>query len=444
MRPLTEFLKKDYFSWGIGGLILVVHFFLYLGGVDLIRIDYYWQFMDPALLEKDFWGSLWFFHANPPGLSLVHYLADTISFGNSNAFWALLLPIFHLLAFRFFYAFCKGYGFPYSKWVTAVLFLNPLLFIYFKYPFYSTFLFLSSCILLYTIFSKSKQGKALLIIAALLAFNMLMRSSWHIVIVLIFLIPFFKGVRFPSRILALFIIVIPLFFYVKNYLLFGKFSTSTWMGMNLYHHIDQKENDKGISSIGRFEAVEAYAEYYDPNHPLINKYEGNPHLNSPNFNNIRYILISDAFLDELTSNFSISHSLPTLADGYCRLMESPARYDFLYKDSEIPEDLPFWCYDWFDLPNPQHASPHFRKGFSWYLIVYSLSILGLFIFWKKLTFRERWVFLLTLTISGIYFSVDYAEANRMRVEIEPFWYALQLIFWSKVSQALKKAPQQGS
>lgn len=421
--PLS-FLKKIS-SYQLGAIlgILACHIGLVIAGIGVIDIDYYWQFMDWELLDKDFWGSILYFHANPPGLSLLHLFAKQVSFGHPYIFWALVLPFLHILAWSQFYAFVQRIGFKYAKWVSLILFLNPLIFIYFKYPFYSTFIFTSSCFLLNILFSSKSRDYIFIGITIVFAFNALLRSSWHVFVLGAFLLPLFFKTSWKSRGIALAIFLLPLSIYVKNYVLFEKFTSSTWMGMNLYHHIDRGAEDLSIFHAGRFMPLPAYDGFIQEDHPLVKKYQAVEHLNRGNFNDTRFILVSDAFIEDVKKGFTLKHSIPTLADGYCRFMDSPAHYSFLFEKSDFVEGKAVWLYDWFDLPNPQKGSPHLRKGFSIYLLVYSLSILLSIFLIRKFSFKEMWVIGLCLLLSILYFSIDYVESNRMRFEIEPLWYA---------------------
>ena len=62
-------------------------------------------------------------------------------------------------------------------------------------------------------------------------------------------------------------------------------------------------------------------------------------------NNVRYILISDYYLDSLKNNFDVKHSLKIILTGIPKYLNSPSNYNTLKKLRN------FWMRDFFDLPD---------------------------------------------------------------------------------------------
>jgi hypothetical protein len=97
--------------------------------------------------------------------------------------------------------------------------------------------------------------------------------------------------------------------YVKNYMLFGKFTTSTWVGMNLsrnvFHYVT--DNDTGnIASIEPFSGISVYRPFisgmYEKkfaginDRDLLSEFKNNSDT-LLNLNHISYIEVSDKYLE---------------------------------------------------------------------------------------------------------------------------------------------------
>ena len=109
-------------------------------------------------------------------------------------------------------------------------------------------------------------------------------------------------------------IVLVLGLSLKNWVLFGTPSTSSWAGMNLMQIDDsgfrgQEETDlqhrgiiSPISAIGAFQALSAYKTLVPPDRryagvPVLAE-QTKPTSGSPNFNNIEYVSISNRYLHD--------------------------------------------------------------------------------------------------------------------------------------------------
>src|SRR6185312_14199147 len=173
MKETTfKYVEKNRYISFIYFLILLISLIMYLRDFRMMNLDTWQQFIKPAFLYHDFFKSILYYHGNPPGGSIINYLASRISFGHKEAFFEIVLPIFHCICFYLFYKVLIIKQIPYRKIIAAVLFLNPLIFVYFKLPFYCTFIFISSCFLLYVWISKDiSDNKRLLYTAIIFSFN---------------------------------------------------------------------------------------------------------------------------------------------------------------------------------------------------------------------------------------------------------------------------------
>ncbi len=260
----------------LSGLIYTV---LYLNGIYVIDIDWHWQFIDKTHLYSEFWPSVWYFHANPPGLSIFHYVADKVSLGHKYTFFEILFPFLHFISLFLFYRVLQFINIKYCKIVTFVLFFNPLIFIYFKYPFNSTIIFVTSCLLLFVLFSPSiSKNRKLIYVTLILSFNSFTRASWHVFVIALFLIPFWYSAARKYVVVSLLLFAVPLGVYLKNYFLFGKFTSSSWSGFNFARiHIPEKAPHKTISKIHVFtygSSVAPLRQYVDPDNPLLKVFFG--------------------------------------------------------------------------------------------------------------------------------------------------------------------------
>ena len=435
---------KDKFIFLTFLSILFLHMLIfYIRKISLINIDWYLQVIHFRYPDPDFFRSVWYYHAEAPGISMINFIIRSISGKYYEIFFTLILAFLHGLSFYWFYCALKYKQVRFAKWISLVLFLNPLVFIYFKYPFYSTFLFVTSTAVLYVLFTNKSYIQKVLLLSVILGFNIFIRASWHIVIVLLILLPFWKKVPLKTVFISILILVIPTGLYVKNYFLFHKFTASTKIGMNLArNHIPPDPKRNSISHITAFSDIKMYEPYLDQKNPLLEKYKNVRILNdtvADRLNNIRNIPVSDLYLKDVVNNFSIKYSVKSSILGFFRILESPADYYCFYPDMHVPDITGIGINDFFDLPNFQLI----RNGFkfhiplSLYTFIYPLSWLMLLIFYRKMTFEEWMILIITTFFTVAYMVIDNFEANRMRFEIEPFWYFLVVLAAIRIADYYK-------
>lgn len=208
---------------------------------DSWTIDIYWQFYPLDLLKNDLIQSTLYNHYQPPFLNLlvgslmkitIHYLF----------FIQLIFLIFGFLSFLLIYHISKDFKLSdkTSFLITTILMLLPTTILYENhlYKEYITFF-----LLLWLFYSTMKilndfnSLKYVLYISLSLSLLCLTRETFHILwgYILIFIIQ--KNMNFTKKILlfSIFsILVIP--FYLKNLILFDKFSLSN----SIYEHLNQK------------------------------------------------------------------------------------------------------------------------------------------------------------------------------------------------------------
>ena len=198
------------------------------------------QFIDPQLLMRQLLQSLWHYHANPPLLNLTTGIALKL-FG-ANAPLALSMA-FHALGFLLAASvFAVLQTCTRSRIVayalTALMVFSPSFVLYenwLMYTFPSAALLGVSVYLLmrYVVSGATRWGVSFFVCLALLALTRSMfHLAWMIVITgtLSFSMP--HRARHVLRCAAVPLILV-VGWYGKNYLLFGTFSSSTWMGLGL-------------------------------------------------------------------------------------------------------------------------------------------------------------------------------------------------------------------
>jgi hypothetical protein len=214
----------------------------YLLGVrfDARPVLHYFQFIDPELLKHRLFQSLFYLHVQPPGWNL--YVGTVlklfpISYPSVFHFIYLLLglgicwAIYHLMRIcgvSRWLAFSLAIWFIVSPGV--VLFENYLL-----YEYLVAFFLVAAAVTLVHFVQDSRSLWAMLFFAALFGL-VLVRNFFHLVYfaailaALAFLFPARRRTVLLCGALPLLAI---LGLYAKNRMLFGSFSGSTWMGMNM-------------------------------------------------------------------------------------------------------------------------------------------------------------------------------------------------------------------
>ncbi len=214
----------------------------YLLGVrfDARPVLHYYQFADPELLKHRLFESLFYLHVQPPGWNL--YTGAVLKF-----FPTSYPEVFHLIYLLLGLGICwsvyhlmrilgvsRWLAFALSAWFIVspgvVLFEN-----YMLYEVLVSFLLLAAAVALVHFARDAGSLWAMLFFAALFGL-VFVRNFFHlayfiaIMAALAYLFPARRRTVFLCAALPLLAI---LGLYAKNWVLFGSFSGSTWMGMNM-------------------------------------------------------------------------------------------------------------------------------------------------------------------------------------------------------------------
>jgi hypothetical protein len=232
----------------------------YLLGVrfDARPILHYYQFIDPELLKHRLFESLFYLHIQPPGWNL--YTGVILKF-----FPASYPTILHLIYLLLGMGICWSIYYlmlvcRVSRWLSftlavwfivspgVVLFEN-----YMLYEYLVSFLLVTAAVALVHFVRDSRLVWAVIFFAALLGL-VLVRNIFH----LVYFVAIMAALALLSRTHRRAVLLsgaLPLAaiagLYAKNWILFGSFSGSTWMGMNMdtitAHQLTSEEAQNFVS-----------------------------------------------------------------------------------------------------------------------------------------------------------------------------------------------------
>lgn len=232
-RALYALLAMVFAVSRIGYYLLGVRF-------DARPVLHYFQFIDPELLKHRLFESLWYLHIQPPGWSLyAGIVLKLFPASYSAAFHVIYLVLGLGICWSVYYLMrmCgvrKWFAFTLASWFIVspgvVLFENYLL-----YEYLVAFLLLSAAVALIRFARDPRSTWVILFFTALFSLA-LVRNFFHLVYfvaimaALAFLFRAHRRQVLLSGVLPLLLII---GLYAKNWILFGTFSGSTWMGMNM-------------------------------------------------------------------------------------------------------------------------------------------------------------------------------------------------------------------
>ena len=284
---------------------------------DTAPLGSFWQYVDPELLRHHLLQSLWYLHSQPPLYNAFLGLGVKI-FGAGAAFGPAVHTIYIGIGITIvlsLYGIAVHLGL--QRWwaagVVALFAISPAMLLFENWLFYE---YVVAALLLLAVVAfirlerrpSAARSFGLFLVLALLCYT---RASFQILLLVLalgFLLVVFGESRRAIATGALVPILLVAGLSLKNEVLFGTPTTSSWAGMNLaqideYGFRGQEEQDlqrRGvitpISAIPAFKPLDAYSSFVKPDH----SYPGIAVLhdrtkrsnNEPNYNNIDYISIS--------------------------------------------------------------------------------------------------------------------------------------------------------
>jgi len=439
----------------LGCFILGGHAFLSFIGFPCFRMDGYMQIAQTNFPEgTPFWTLLYYFHGNPPLLSILHHVNDELSGSDRPIFFEILLPVLHAGSLLFFTSALRGFKLRIPSVLKVLVFLNPLIFLYFRYPFYSCLLFFLNAFVLFLMSGLKEKPLWIFGLAAIFSVESLLRTSYSAYLLyplLLFLLPQWNWKK--TCLLALVFLPV-LAWQFKNYQNVGRFTSSTWTGMNLTRgHLPWNVHNETVDFIPTFSMPDRYFELLsDDPRVAEKKKETNWYLAQNNLNHAIIPVVSDLYMESIRKDFSLSWSLNTMLNGVLILFKSPSNYQHIRMHIQEETGIQFkgWNPDFWEPLGLQDRdynylflvsnswdpeSTRFQawKRISIYTIVYPFLLSFFGFHFRKLPKEWQTVFLITVFFTLLYSSADVLEANRMRMEYEVFFYFLLVVFLNRKS-----------
>ncbi len=271
--------------------ILIITFILsrYVAYYLDIRLDIkalyeYWQFLDLDSLKNHVLSGVWYDHAQPPLFNLFLGFILKISGSHYEIIFAFILRFITLcnalVLFFILRKLCTVYYLPLL--IALIYILSPATLLFESELFYTSFVSMLLLIAVYFLIrlNESNNWKYSYGVCFPLTVLCLTRSLFHLFwLVLIVILILFSlrnnNVRSKFILISLLGILAVSSWYIKNKLLFNKFSTSTWIGMNMARNVfhDGEISDSGkIEVLAPFSRISVYRKFLDSS--FEKKYQG--------------------------------------------------------------------------------------------------------------------------------------------------------------------------
>jgi hypothetical protein len=287
--------------------------------LDLTPLGTYWQYIDPVLLRGHLWQSLFYLHGQPPLFNLFLGVVVSLFPGHEGtAFHAAYLGFGIILAVTLYLLMLRlGASAAWAALLTTGLVVSPACLAFENFLFYSypvAAVLLVSALFLHRFLEKGRRldgGIFFVLLAVLVLSRTIFQLVWLVAVAMGLLwVSHRHKCGLGRRILLTAALPTLLAFslYAKNAVVFGGFSSSTWLGMNLATMTVQvippeerlalqaQGKISDVSLVVPFEPLDRYPERFRaaptgiPVLDEIKKPSGDP-----NFNNLAYIGIARAY-----------------------------------------------------------------------------------------------------------------------------------------------------
>jgi hypothetical protein len=456
-------------------IFIVSRIIIYFFGVHF-RYDAllkYWQYLDVETLKHNLLKGVWYDHAQPPVFNL--FLGTVLKiFGDHAEFvFALIFKLITLVNTLLILAILKSLtthrNLPLI--ISLIYLLSPASMILENELFYTTFI--SMLLLLGSFFLLRLQEritwKAATGFLLPLVIVCLSRSMYHLLwlfvisLAIIFYYRRRNGIGKFAVVTVCALLVVGSV-YVKNYFIFGKFSTSSWIGMNLSRnvfHYETISDSSKIEAIEPFSQVSVYRPFLQVDYEkkygglndldLLREYKNNTD-SLLNMNNAAYIEISDKYLDASKKEIRAKPMayLKNVVQSSIIFFAPATRYPLA--EQEVKKIKYYDVVYSFNLSHFAEGKQQRRIALLLSAVPKMLVYLLVFFFILRQAFRTRRmslfnVFLLT-TIAYVFALsslVEHYENMRFRYEIEPLFLLLLgqvLALWLTRKKVLASKPRQ--
>ncbi|MBZ0273030.1 glycosyltransferase family 39 protein [bacterium] len=330
----------------------------FLAGVrfDVSTLAWYWQYIDPALLRDDLLSSLWHLVTQPPLFNLFLGLVLKIAGGAAPLAFASIYKFAGLAGAIALFALARRLGASRSAALAAALVfsLSPAYVLYENYLFYSLPIALTLVAAAWFLHRAVARGcsKNALAFSGLCAGIALTRSLFILpwMLAAIFLLVAATRDHAPERkkrmaIAASLPFLLVFGWYAKNLAMYGEFTASAWLGMNMANAITVRvpkevrlELAKAgaispVSLIYPFNPISVYARVLPPppltDVPLLD--EERKTTDAINYHNLGYIAVSKTYARDafgLIARFPGTYAA-SVANGLATTFRPPSTYVFL-------------------------------------------------------------------------------------------------------------------
>lgn len=292
-----------------------------IAGMFDVHLEYdalykYWQYLDEETLRHNLLTGVWYDHAQPPFFNLLVGSVLKISGSYAPYAFALLFKAITLANTVLLYVIVKRVT-AHARiplWIALFYMLSPAAIVYENELFYTGFV--SLLFLICTWFIVSLSGfinwkQAVGIFLPLLLISMT-RSFYHLAWLAVISIIIMWWCRKKAGagklvILSLLCLALTAGWYVKNYLIFGQFSSSSWIGMNLSRNVFHDNEIKDSSRIEAYLPFSKISEYrrfipegYEKKYAGLNDrdlLQETKNGSYMNLNHVGYIEVSKRYLD---------------------------------------------------------------------------------------------------------------------------------------------------
>ncbi len=226
---------------GIAAVFIISRILYKLVGIQFQGDTYlgYWQFIDPVLLQKDLWRSVFYLHSQPPLMNLfTGIILQIFPVNHDLAFYILYFIGGLILAVSiYFLGLCLRFPSWFSTLLSVWFMVSPSTILYEHWLFYTyllTVILSLVGVLLYQFISSGKSQLGL-IFFSLLACVTLTWSLFHIVWLfgIAALLLIFGRDRKKILLTSLLPLILVTGWYLKNLVVVGEFTASSWAGMNI-------------------------------------------------------------------------------------------------------------------------------------------------------------------------------------------------------------------
>ena len=445
-------------------LFIFSHMIYFIIGVrfDDSPLREFWQYLDPELLRNKLLESCFYLHSQPPLFNLFLGIILKLFPGNEKFVFQIIYLAYGLTLyfFLFFLQTKLGISRITALFLSTLFMISPSFVLYENWLFYTfplAMLLLLSAFFLYQFLDNGKWWAALCFFISLFLISGI-RSVFHLsyyLFIVATLVVVYRRNRKIIILSALAPFLLLLSFYCKNFVLFDKFSTSSWMGMNIWSMtgvnmplgerirlVDEMKLSQ-VSTIERFSELSSYPSKY----LNLKGYEDIPALRQVkkstsynNYNHLAYMAISEQYFKDAL--YILKHYPKTYLKGLSYSWRSYFKSSSDYSFLKINRSKLLFMNNLFDYLFYGKIPFQISKFSSIYLFL--LLCLPLLVFYAlglafkinsiggALSFKQQ-ILILYICFNIIYVAVignslEAWENNRFRFITDPLYLALMGLF----------------